>query len=239
MARHVNGNILRRRAWALSTLLHLLVLAGFFWISSRPAKPAFPGGPLSVRLGGQGGTSTRLGTSDLPPSAALLPLSVKTARGKNGRSRKSPEGEREPGGDVSAAPSAAPGIGSEGPGPGAGGGGTGETGDPSPALAGLGDGTGFATLLGLGGGLSEAPKPPYPAWARERGIEGRIELEIEVLPTGSVGEVRVVSDTTKSPELVRYTVAWVKKELRYEPARIGGRPLTTYDRRAWVYEIKG
>ena len=157
--------------------------------------------------------------------------------GKNGRSRKSPEGEREPRSEVSAAPSAAPGIGSEGPG--AGGGGTGETGDPSPALAGLGDGTGFATLLGLGGGLSEAPKPPYPAWARERGIEGRIELEIEVLPTGSVGEVRVVSDTTKSPELVRYTVAWVKKELRYEPARIGGRPLTTYDRRAWVYEIKG
>jgi len=238
MPRHVNENVSRRRAWLLSAALHVLVLAGIFRISPRSADPSFLGGPLSIRLGGQGATSTPLGTG------ARALQSPGAARSKEAGAKRQEKPAQETTGQLAAPPAqadapgkiAAPDVPTEGSGRA---GGAGETGEPSPALTGIGDGAGSATLLGAGGELAEAPRPPYPAWARERGIEGRIELEIEVLATGSVGEVRVVSDTTGSPELVRYTVRWVRKALRYEPARIGGRPVTTYDRRAWVYELKG
>jgi protein TonB len=57
------------------------------------------------------------------------------------------------------------------------------------------------------------PPPPYPADAASRGIEGVLEVEVEVLPDGTVGQVRLLS-SSGSPILDRCALAWI-------PARWG------------------
>jgi TonB family protein len=57
-----------------------------------------------------------------------------------------------------------------------------------------------------------------------RPCEGQIQLEIEILTTGEVGEVRVVSGI--SPEADASVVATMKS-CRFDPAEVGGQPVVT------------
>lgn len=52
------------------------------------------------------------------------------------------------------------------------------------------------------------PPPPYPPEAASRGIEGVLEVEVQVLPDGDVGRVRLLS-SSGSPILDRCALAWI------------------------------
>ncbi|MEW6777680.1 MAG: energy transducer TonB, partial [Bdellovibrionota bacterium] len=121
------------------------------------------------------------------------------------------------------------GSGSASVGDGTGGGGTG-TG--VPGLMGMGDGIPGAVLLGS----DDDHRPPYPRWARERGLEGKITLELEVLPTGRVGTVRLL-ESTGNTSLDEHTIRWAKEKLLFEPARLDGQPVTTFYKLSWKYEL--
>lgn len=106
--------------------------------------------------------------------------------------------------------------------------------DAEPALSPVGAETSPAHLAGDGGG---APRPPYPRWARERGWEGRIVLELEILTDGSVGKVNVLEGTGHA-RLDDYTARWAREQLRFTPAKIGAKAVSTYYRLALRYDLK-
>lgn len=64
----------------------------------------------------------------------------------------------------------------------------------------------------------------YPPNAKRLGIEGQVQLEVEVLDDGSVGEVRVVKGLGHG--LDEAATAALKK-CRFSPAEVGGQPVTT------------
>lgn len=66
------------------------------------------------------------------------------------------------------------------------------------------------------------PAPAYPDDARRRGLEGVVEIEAEVLPTGSVGNARV---RTGAEPLAGAALAAVR-QWQFQPARRGGAPVS-------------
>lgn len=69
--------------------------------------------------------------------------------------------------------------------------------------------------------LKSNPAPPYSASARRKEIEGTVVVSFEVLESGSVGNVQVVS----GPEELRDSVLKTVATWRFEPARRGGKPV--------------
>lgn len=68
------------------------------------------------------------------------------------------------------------------------------------------------------------PKPPYPAEAKRDGIEGITYLKVEVLASGEVGSVRVL--TSSGSRLLDDSAATtVKSHWRFHPAKRGGSPV--------------
>lgn len=67
------------------------------------------------------------------------------------------------------------------------------------------------------------PKPGYPSFSRRRGEEGRVLLEVYILPDGRVGEVRL-KRSSGYPRLDAAAQEAVKG-WRYVPARQGGRAI--------------
>ncbi len=67
------------------------------------------------------------------------------------------------------------------------------------------------------------PLPAYPAGARERGLEGVVTLNVEVLASGGVGEVHVAV-SSGVPVLDDAAVAAVRR-WTFAPAREGARPV--------------
>jgi protein TonB len=67
------------------------------------------------------------------------------------------------------------------------------------------------------------PLPAYPAAARERGLEGVVTLNVEVLASGGVGEVHVAV-SSGVPVLDDAAVAAVRR-WTFAPAREGARPV--------------
>lgn len=92
-------------------------------------------------------------------------------------------------------------------------------------------------LPGSGEDRGGIQHPPYPRWARERGWEGHILLELEVLSTGRVGTVTVV-ESTGHPQLDHYTAAWARENLRFEPATLGGVPVATSYRWSITFALR-
>lgn len=92
--------------------------------------------------------------------------------------------------------------------PGPAGRGAGRTGDGGPAYSGRPGSPG--SLDGVRGRHGLA-RPTYPPESRRRGEQGTVVVEIEVLPDGSVGNVRVAADPGY-PRLVEAAVAQVKRE---------------------------
>ena len=75
---------------------------------------------------------------------------------------------------------------------------------------------GAAGVAGRPGGVGVArlPAPPYPSFARSRGLQGTTFLSITVSPSGSVAKVEVVGSSGYS-ELDRYAADWVQKRWRW------------------------
>jgi len=71
------------------------------------------------------------------------------------------------------------------------------------------------------------PLPPYPAAAREQGIEGTVLLDVLVLADGRVGEARV-RQSSGSPALDAAALEAVRR-WTFTPARRGPEPVD-----AWV-----
>jgi protein TonB len=118
-----------------------------------------------------------------------------------------PNGSGGGGANTTASGDPAVGAAAAGNPPGPAGGGAGRTGD--------GGGTAYSGrpgspdgVRGRRGGLA---RPDYPAESRRRGEQGRVLLDIEVLPSGAVGDVRVAADPGY-PRLVAAAVAQVRRE---------------------------
>lgn len=69
------------------------------------------------------------------------------------------------------------------------------------------------------------PAPDYPPQARMMGLQGRVELEVEVLPSGRPGKVRIEHSSGESI-LDRAAVNAVKR-WRFVPARRGATAVTS------------
>jgi TonB family protein len=82
-----------------------------------------------------------------------------------------------------------------------------------------GDGVTWPTVV------SEA-KPEYTAAARAAKVQGVVELEIVVLPDGSVGDVRVTKSLDRSYGLDEAAIAAAKK-WRFKPGLRNGVPVAT------------
>ncbi len=67
------------------------------------------------------------------------------------------------------------------------------------------------------------PAPPYPRNSRRLGEEGEVLLEVLILEDGTVGEIRVLK-SSGYPRLDASALNAVKR-WRYEPARLGGKPI--------------
>ncbi|HSI64571.1 MAG TPA: energy transducer TonB [Candidatus Saccharimonadia bacterium] len=106
---------------------------------------------------------------------------------------------------------------------------------PRPvAVASTGTGTaGGATGAGQGmrtggsGSRGKFPAPPYPSWARSKGVAGSVTVAIATDAAGTVTDARVLA-TSGNSELDSYTCSWIQRRWRF-PA---GTPMT---RRQPVY----
>ena len=72
------------------------------------------------------------------------------------------------------------------------------------------------------------PKPPYPALSKRLGEEGTVRLNILVNPDGSVARLELTK-SSGHPRLDSSAMATVQSSWKFEPARLGGRPVA-----AWV-----
>lgn len=95
----------------------------------------------------------------------------------------------------------------------------------APRLSGSGGGGGSG---GVGNGVDSrgVPIPDYPAESRRRHEEGLIELDVLVLPDGSVGEVKVMADCGY-PRLVRAAVEAIRAA-HFAPALLDGDPIAAH-----------
>jgi TonB family protein len=67
------------------------------------------------------------------------------------------------------------------------------------------------------------PKPPYPEFARRRGYEGRVRIEVEVLASGRVGRIWVKESS--GYEILDRSALETIRDWRFIPARFGGIPV--------------
>ena len=105
----------------------------------------------------------------------------------------------------------------------------------SGAGTGLGEGTGSGIGPGSGGGTGGGPfrpgagiepprlitevKPSYPDDARQRGLEGEVDMEIVVRRDGSVGNVRILKGLSGA---MNERAAEAVRQWRFSPARRQG-----------------
>ncbi len=97
-----------------------------------------------------------------------------------------------------------------------------------------GGGGGAAQGLRTGGAGSKGkfPQPPYPSWARSRGVAGSVTLAVSHDATGTVTSVRVLA-TCGDSQLDSYTSAFIQRRWRF-PA---GSPRT--HRQQVIYRLRG
>jgi protein TonB len=81
-----------------------------------------------------------------------------------------------------------------------------------------------------------APGPSYPRRAADRGYEGKVELLVEVLPDGSIGEIEVTVSSgyrILDEEAIKTVRTW-----NFEPALIEGRPVRSLVAVPFSFELK-
>jgi len=72
------------------------------------------------------------------------------------------------------------------------------------------------------------PRPPYPLEARRRGMQGRVVIDVEVLDSGSCGQVRMAQGSGFM--MLDNAALQTVKSWRFVPARQAGRAVTMWIR---------
>ena len=92
------------------------------------------------------------------------------------------------------------------------------------------DSAGGGRMSGSTGGEAQGaaphadnPAPPYPFAARRRGQEGRVLLQVEVLPSGDAGIVRI--EKSSGVASLDEAASEAVRRWRFHPARHNGRPV--------------
>jgi protein TonB len=80
-------------------------------------------------------------------------------------------------------------------------------------------------------------QPTYPARDIREGNEGTVELEVYVMPTGRIGDVRVVR-STGSPSLDQSAIDEAKRRWRMLPATRDGEPYAQWHRLKVTFNLK-
>ena len=60
------------------------------------------------------------------------------------------------------------------------------------------------------------PDPPYPRWARQQGMQGKLQLFVEVSASGAIAELKV-RETSGHPLLDQHVLDWVKANWSWAP----------------------
>jgi protein TonB len=115
----------------------------------------------------------------------------------------------------------------------AGGGGDGAAGGGGGSGDGVGGGGGVA-----GAAYGSNPLPPYPIVARRLGMEGRVELEVQVAADGRATAVRILRSSGFGP-LDAAAVTTVRDRWRFIPARQGGTPVESRVTVPIVFRLDG
>lgn len=187
--------------------------------NQSPARPASEN--IAPQWLGSPGPAM-LAAAPLPEPGSSLPSVPR------GGTEAGPSSDRQPGSATASGPSgpvAAPPSGENhgdgGPTPG----GTGARGSTSGAEGAAGTSNVSAPAGGvlIRAKVLRGPKPAYPERARRRGEEGTVRLKVQVLPSGSVGEIEVVS-TSGYPDLDKAAVECVKGQWKFTPATLDGKP---------------
>jgi protein TonB len=90
----------------------------------------------------------------------------------------------------------------------------------------VGQGMALATKAGTAVEIVSLPTPEYPPRSRRLGEEGLVLLEVEVLPDGRVGTVRVLQ-APDYPRLVDAAIEAVRSAA-FRPATTDGRPVRAF-----------
>jgi protein TonB len=93
----------------------------------------------------------------------------------------------------------------------------------APATTGQGHADGGTPGVRAGVADHGLAVPSYPPESRRRREQGEVRIEVEVLPDGRIGHLRVLSDPG-FPRLVEAALAAIRKS-RFTPARENGRPV--------------
>lgn len=80
-------------------------------------------------------------------------------------------------------------------------------------------------------------QPTYPARDIREGNEGTVELEIYVMPTGRIGDVRVIK-SAGSPSLDQSAIDEAKRKWRMLPATRDGEPYAQWHRLKVTFNLK-
>jgi TonB family protein len=81
------------------------------------------------------------------------------------------------------------------------------------------------------------PKPLYPELARRQGYEGTVRLSVEVLASGSVGEISIKKSS--GYEVLDQSALMTVKKWRFTPARFAGIPIRSTVVVPITFRLKG
>ena len=60
------------------------------------------------------------------------------------------------------------------------------------------------------------PDPPYPRWARQQGMQGKLQLLVDVAPSGAISDLKV-RETSGHDLLDKHVLDWVKANWSWAP----------------------
>lgn len=88
------------------------------------------------------------------------------------------------------------------------------TGPATTGPPGGGGGAGQGLRTGGAGSKGKFPQPPYPSWAKARGITGSVTLSVTHDATGTITRVRILA-TCGDSQLDSYTSAFIQRRWRF------------------------
>lgn len=223
-----------------SFLFHLALFTSFAAAPSGPAGRLGRAGGIVLARFGQGTDASDFARSSpraerSSPRMVVVPVSEVISL----KSERPPAAARKPAAADFESP--APRAGAPG-GPATGAGDAGENSE----LASLGPGRGWLSVGTDGQSDEEAgvipreavcPRPKYPQMARQRGLQGKGELQFEVLPDGSVGEIFIVK-STGFPVLDQAAMENIKQSCEFFPGRRQGEPVKMWARKSFKFVLE-
>lgn len=73
-----------------------------------------------------------------------------------------------------------------------------------------------APMVFTPGSAGVFPDPPYPRWARQQGMQGKLQLLVDVAPSGAIADLKV-RETSGHDLLDKHVLDWVKANWSWAP----------------------